>query len=104
MACGSDVCSYVSGVHEDHLVTGVVEILHLLRLGADACELLTRAERPVDDGTAVEPLELRPDEGSALAGLDVLKLDDAPVRAVELDVHPVLELIGVDGLGHGGQD
>jgi hypothetical protein len=34
----------------------------------------------------------------------VLKLDDAPVRAVELDVHPVLELIRVDGLGHGAED
>src|SRR6266516_713433 len=35
-------------------------------------------------------------------GFDVLELDDSPERAVELDVHSVLELIGVDGLGHSG--
>ena len=49
-------------------------------------------------------LELRAHESAALTGLHVLELDDAPEGAVELDVHAVLELIRVDGLGHGGQD
>jgi hypothetical protein len=31
----------------------------------------------------------------------VLKLDDAPDIALELDVHSILELVRVDGLGHG---
>jgi hypothetical protein len=30
----------------------------------------------------------------------VLELDDAPDGAVDLDVHPVPELVRVDGLGH----
>jgi hypothetical protein len=90
-------------VHEHDLVAGVVQVLHVLRLGAHARELLTGPERAVDDGTAVEPLQLRADERAALARLDVLELDDAPDAAVELDVHAVLELIGVDGLGHGAQ-
>jgi hypothetical protein len=33
----------------------------------------------------------------------VLELDDPPHRAVELDVHAVLELVGVDDLRHGGE-
>jgi hypothetical protein len=40
--------------------------------------------------------------GTALARLHVLELDDPPDRAVQLDVHPVLELVGADDLGHGG--
>ncbi len=35
-----------------------------------------------------------------LPGLDVLELDDAPRLALELDVHPVPELVGGDDLGH----
>jgi hypothetical protein len=33
----------------------------------------------------------------------VLELDDAPHAAVELDVHPVLELVGRNGVRHGGE-
>ena len=87
-------------VHEDDLVARVVEVLHVLRLGADAVELLARAERPVDDRAGGERLQLRADERAALAGLDVLELDDAPRLALELDVHPVPELVGGDDLGH----
>jgi hypothetical protein len=57
----------------------VVEVLDVLDLGVDACELLARAKGPVDDG---------------------LELDDAPHAAVDLDVHPVAELVRGDGLGH----
>jgi hypothetical protein len=31
----------------------------------------------------------------------MLELDDAPDGTVDLDVHPVAELIRGDGLGHG---
>ena len=88
------------GVHEDDLVAGVVEVLHLLDLGAHPRELLTGAEGLFDDGAAVQVAQLRADKCAALAGLDVLELDDAPDGAVHLDVHPVLELVRVDGLGH----
>ena len=56
-----------------------------------------------DDGAGVERLQLCADERAALAGLDVLEVDDAPDVPVELDVHPVLELVRVDGLGHAGE-
>ena len=39
-------------------------------------------------------LELGAHERAALARLDVLELDDAPGLALELDVHPVAELVG----------
>ena len=79
-----------------------VEELHLARLGAHRTELLAGAEGLVDDGAVARPLELRAHEGAALAGLHVLELDDPPDGAVDLDVHPVLELVRGDGLGHGG--
>jgi hypothetical protein len=66
----------------------------------DTRELLPGAERPVDDRAGLERLELRAHERAALAGLHVLELDDAPDGAVDLDVHPVAELVRGDGLGH----
>ena len=87
-------------VHEDDVVAGVVEVLDVLHLGVDARELLAGAERLVDDRARLERLQLRAHERAALARLDVLELDDPPDDPVELDVHAVLELVGVDGLGH----
>ena len=55
----------------------------------------------LDDLAALDLLQLRAHERAALAGLDVLELDDLPDHAVELDVHAVLELVGVDRLSHG---
>ena len=89
-------------VHEDDLVAGVVEVLDVLRLRADARHLLAGAERLVDDGARADALQLRAHERAALARLHVLELDDAPDLPVELDVHAVLELVGGDRLGHGG--
>ena len=40
--------------------------------------------------------QLRADERAALAGLDVLELDDLEDDAVDVDVVPVLELVGAD--------
>jgi hypothetical protein len=68
----------------------------------DAGELLAGAEGLVDDGARADVLHLRAHEGSALAGLHVLELDDAPDVAVDLDVHAVAELVRRDDLGHGG--
>ena len=87
-------------VHEVGLGAVVVEELDVLHLGVHARELLPGAERPVDDGARLERLQLRPHERAALAGLHVLELDDAPDGAVDLDVHPVAELVRGDGLGH----
>jgi hypothetical protein len=33
----------------------------------------------------------------------MLKLDDSPDAAVQLDVHPVLELVRADRVRHGGE-
>src|SRR5205085_3847442 len=63
-------------------------------------ELLARAERAVDDGARIEVLYPRPHERTALAGLDVLELDDPPDAAVEPDVHSVAKLVGADDLRH----
>ena len=87
-------------IHEVDVGAVVVEELDALRLGVDARELLPCAERPVDDGARFEALQLRADEGAALAGLDVLELDDPPDLVVQLDVHPVLEAVRVNRLGH----
>ena len=54
------------------------------------------AERPVDDRPVGGPPQLRAHDSPALAGLDVLELDDLEDRAVDLDVVAVLELVGGD--------
>ena len=87
-------------VHEVRLGAVVVQELDVLDLRVHAGELLARAERAVDDGAGLERLQLRAHERTSLAGLHVLELDDAPDGAVDLDVHPVAELVRGDGLGH----
>src|SRR5207302_7148564 len=80
-------------VHEHDVLARVVEVLHVLDLRVDAGELLPGAERPLDDRAAGQALQLRSDERTALAGLDVLELDDPPDVAVELDMSAVPELV-----------
>ena len=70
-----------------------VQELHLARLRAHGAELLARAERPVDHVAVGGPAQLRAHERAALAGLDVLELEDLEDGAVDLDVVAVLELI-----------
>ena len=55
-------------------------------------DLLARAERVVDDAALSHVLELGAHEGTALAGLDVLEIDDGIRLPVELDLQPLLEL------------
>ena len=62
--------------------------------------LLFHASGPVDDIPVAGAAQLGAHERPALAGLDVLELEDLEDRAVDLDVVPVLELVGVDR--HGG--
>ena len=73
-----------------------VQELHLAGLGAHGPELLARPERLVDHGPVVDALQLRAHERPALARLDVLELDDLEDRAADVDVGPVLELVGAD--------
>ena len=87
------------GVHEVRVGAVGVEELHLARLGAHGAELLAGAERPVDHVAVGGAAQLRAHERPALAGLDVLELEDLEDRAVDLDVVAVLELVGAD---HGG--
>ena len=63
-----------------------VEVLHLAGLGAHGAELLAGAEGAVDHVAVGDAAQLGPHEGRALAGLDVLELDDLEDRAVDLEV------------------
>jgi hypothetical protein len=56
-------------------------------------ELLPRPEGFVDHRAVLDPAQLGPHEGAALARLDVLELDDLPDLAVDLDMGAVLGLI-----------
>src|SRR5204862_7668811 len=87
-------------VQDGVLVAPVVEVLDDLSSGRDASVLLACAKGIVNHGPAPLRLVLRADERPALARFDVLEPDDPPDVAVELDVHPILELVRVDGLGH----
>src|SRR5262245_43994483 len=82
------------------LAAVVEEELHAPDLSVDARKLLPGAKGLAHDRPGVEVLQLRAHEGTALAGLHVLELDDAPHRALVLDVHAVPELVRGDDLGH----
>ena len=65
-------------------------------LGPDRPELLAGAERAVDHGAVGGAAQLGAHERPALAGLDVLELEDLEDGAADLDVVAVLELVGRD--------
>jgi hypothetical protein len=73
-----------------------IQELHPARLRPDRPELLPRPERPVDHVPIRSAPQLRPHERPALAGLDVLELDDLENRPVHLYVVSVFELVGGD--------
>ena len=91
-------------VHEVRLVAVVVEELDVLRLRVHAGELLAGAEGVVDHGAGLEILELGAHEGATLARLHVLEVDDPPHRTAVLDVHPGLELVRGDHVGHDARE
>src|SRR5262249_8336091 len=81
------------GVHVHEVVAVVlVEKLHVLFVVLDQLDLLTGAERVVDDLAQPHVLELGTHEGPALARLDVLEVDDGVRLPVEHDPQPLLEL------------
>ena len=88
-------------VHEVRLVAVVVEVLDVLHLGVHARELLAGAERPVDDGARLEVFSFVRTKAPPLPGFTCWNSTMRQTRAVDLDVHPVLELVRVDDLGHG---
>ena len=81
------------GVHEVRVGAVGVEELHLAHLGPHRAELLAGAERAVDHVPVARPPQLRPHERPALAGLDVLELEDLEDRPLDVDVVAVLELV-----------
>jgi hypothetical protein len=83
---GTASCSKEPGVHEVRVGPVGVEELHLARLGAHRTELLAGAERAVDHVAVGRAAQLRAHERAALAGLDVLELEDLEDRALDLDV------------------
>jgi hypothetical protein len=56
-------------------------------------ELLARPEGSVDDISIRGAAQLRAHEGPALAGLDVLEVEDLEDRSIDVDVVSVLELV-----------
>jgi hypothetical protein len=82
------------GVHEVRVGAVGVQELHRPRLGAHRAELLAGAEGPVDHVSVGGAAQLGAHERAALAGLDVLELEDLEDGAVDLDVVPVFELVG----------
>ena len=83
-------------IHEVEIGTVVVQILHLTGFQTHSVELRAGVERVVDHTTGLDVAKLRADEGAALAGLDMLELDDGAHLAVVDDAHSVLEIGGRD--------
>jgi hypothetical protein len=71
-------------------------------LSSSACSTRTPALKVLVDDVAplLQVAQLGTDEGTTLAGLDVLELDDLEQAVVELERDPVLQVVGGDG-GHG---
>ncbi len=85
-------------VHEDVLLAVPVEVLHLPLVDHRLLERLTGPEGALDHRLGACVAQLGPDEGTALAGLDVLELDDREQSFREVEGHAVAEVIG--GKGH----
>ena len=88
----------VIGLHVHEIVefAVVVQVLHLAGFQTHGVELRAGVERVVDHATGLDVAKLRADEGAALAGLDMLELDDGAHLAVVDDAHSVLEIGGRD--------
>ncbi len=81
-------------VHEDVVGAVVVQVLHRPLVDVGRLDLDAGVERLVDDLAGEDVLQLGPHEGRALAGLDVLELDDGPQLALEVEDEAVLEVVG----------
>src|SRR5207248_10578058 len=77
-------------------------VLHLLLFDVGAAHLLAGLEVLLQRSPGDQRLVAGADESRALAGLDVLELDDHERFVVDQDLEPVAELAGVDHVGHCG--
>src|SRR6476661_6453373 len=87
-------------VHEHVLAAIGVQVLHRLALDDGEPDLHAGVEGLLDDGAGLDVAELRAHEGAALAGLHVLELDDLEQGSIEVEGHPVLQV--VRGYAHTG--
>jgi hypothetical protein len=80
-------------VHEDEVVAVGVQVLHRALVDAGRLHLRTGVEGLVHDLAGEHVLQRGAHERAALAGLDVLKLDDGPQLAVQVEHQTVLEVV-----------
>src|SRR4029077_3554134 len=88
-----------AGVHEDVRRAVVVEVLHGPLVDVGYVDLHVGVEGAVHGLAGLDVLQLRPDDGAALARLVVLEPDDLPELAVDVQHHAVLQVVGG---GHAG--
>ncbi len=81
----------MSRIHHRVHVIGVVKKLKDPSFKADILNLLAGAPGLLKNFSLKNILELRPDEGSALAGIYVLKLKYRIVPAVDVETIPLLK-------------
>src|SRR3954471_1837544 len=98
---GVDVALFVVlRIHEDVVVALLVEVMHLLFLDVGASYLLAGLEVLLQGAAGDQALVAGAHERRALAGFDVLELDDHERLVVDQDLESVAELAGVDHIGH----
>src|SRR5918994_1810134 len=83
-------------VHEGVVVAVAIQVLHLLAFDDGQADLHAGIERALDHGAGPDVAELRAHERATLPRLDMLKLHDLEQRAVEVERHPVLQVVGRD--------
>ena len=84
-------------VHEHVVVAVAVEELHLLAVDDRLLDPDAGVEGAVEDVAVLQVAQLGAHERAALAGLDVLELDDLEQAVVELERDPGLQVVGGDG-------
>ena len=84
----------VGDVHEDEAVAVVVEVGEVAAVDVLDLDLGAGVVRAVDDLARDDVLELGADERAALAGLDVLELDDVPELPVDVEDDAVPDVCG----------
>src|SRR5690554_4703343 len=84
----------VARVHEHVAVAVLVQVLEVAAVDRLGLDLRARVERAVDGLSGADVLHLGADEGSALARLDVLELDDGPQSAIHVENYTVLDVSG----------
>ena len=79
-------------VHEVVQLAVVVDVLHFLGLNDGAGHLVGGVEAALDHSAGHDVLELGAHEGSALAGLHVLEVNDVPHAAVPFNSNALTEI------------